>query len=612
MPSFFIYNLGPVQDFIATAKRCRDLWFGSWMLSELSKAAARAVAEQPGVGHEALIFPHVADPGDLAADTSMSVANKIVARLPDGVAPGEVAGACRRAVASRLRVLRDAALGDIHRDTSRHLQRPLADRQIDDLIEAQWVSVPFAPERYADARAEAEALLRSAKQTRLWGPVPWPPAHQPKSSLDGLRESVIDPAVHGTARGDESMRGRLGLDDGEHLCGVGMLKRHGKRRVPGDPDAHRFFSTPHLAARPLLDRMSKLDAETRQRVEQRWRAYLGALEAEGACLDETVPARWREPILGRHDGQLLYAGRVAERLEHLDEVARRRAVTRVLPALHALLDALGAGGDPPPYIAVLVADGDRMGDAIVRRRSPEDHRALSAALDGFARGARQIVEEARGQLIYAGGDDVLAFVPVHRALSCAQELRLRFNKALAEFSEHGPLTLSVGLGISHFMEPMTQSLAVARRAEKLAKRDRDSLAVIVDKRSGAPVCVSGKWDELDVALETLIDLHIRDEVPDKLGHDLEALNHLQATSSAEDRDILADIVAHEFAHLLGHKRSHRGDRPLSGTTRGHLIGPRPTAVDPTKIAPSPELAARLIVARLFARARQVAAPEMSS
>ena len=30
--------VGPVQGFIATARRSRDLWFGSYLLSELSKA----------------------------------------------------------------------------------------------------------------------------------------------------------------------------------------------------------------------------------------------------------------------------------------------------------------------------------------------------------------------------------------------------------------------------------------------------------------------------------------------------------------------------------------------------------------------------------------------
>ena len=38
-----LVTLGPVQDFIAQARRTRDLWYGSHMLSELGRAAARAL-----------------------------------------------------------------------------------------------------------------------------------------------------------------------------------------------------------------------------------------------------------------------------------------------------------------------------------------------------------------------------------------------------------------------------------------------------------------------------------------------------------------------------------------------------------------------------------------
>ena len=37
MAHVLIVTLGPIQDFIAAARRTRDLWFGSWLLSELSK-----------------------------------------------------------------------------------------------------------------------------------------------------------------------------------------------------------------------------------------------------------------------------------------------------------------------------------------------------------------------------------------------------------------------------------------------------------------------------------------------------------------------------------------------------------------------------------------------
>jgi CRISPR-associated protein Cmr2 len=542
----------------------------------------------------------------------MSVANKIVAELPDGVAPGAVAMACQQGISERLHALRDEALDPIHKTARDHLDRRIADLQIDDLIEAQWVSVDYRPGHYAEARLEAEQLLLSAKQTRLWGPVPWSAAH-PKSSLDGFRESVIDQRVHGLENRNEHLRGRLGLDVSEHLCGIGMLKRHGRRIDPEDEpdDSHQFFSIPHLAAIPLLDRMKDLDSESKLRVEQRWTEYLGALQANGAWLDETVPKRCREPILGCHDGQLLYEGRIAERFEHLDETKGSAAVKRVLPSLRALLDALGPGGAPCPYIAILVADGDHMGNAIGRQNTPDGHRSLSAALDGFSQGTRKIVEDARGQLIYAGGDDVLAFVPLHRALDCAQALRLRFAEVLKPFGDLASSpTLSVGIGICHFMEPMTRSLNVARAAEKLAKRERDSLAIIVDKRSGAPISVCNTWGKLDETLTTLIKLHLEDKIPDKLTHDLEALTHLQASPPGESHDILAEIAAHEFKQILRQKRGSRGHQPISDEVRGQLVNNDKAEPDPLP-QPDAQLASCLLVAQLLARAQQAANPGFS-
>ena len=44
----FVISIGSVQDFIAAARRTRDLWIGSHLLSEISKAAAKAIAEEGG------------------------------------------------------------------------------------------------------------------------------------------------------------------------------------------------------------------------------------------------------------------------------------------------------------------------------------------------------------------------------------------------------------------------------------------------------------------------------------------------------------------------------------------------------------------------------------
>ncbi len=54
-PAFLLFTLGPVQSFIATARRTQDLWAGSYLLSYLSWRAMRVVAET--CGPDAIIFP---------------------------------------------------------------------------------------------------------------------------------------------------------------------------------------------------------------------------------------------------------------------------------------------------------------------------------------------------------------------------------------------------------------------------------------------------------------------------------------------------------------------------------------------------------------------------
>ena len=41
-----LLSIGPVQDLIASARRCRDLWFGSWLLADAARTAAEHVASE--------------------------------------------------------------------------------------------------------------------------------------------------------------------------------------------------------------------------------------------------------------------------------------------------------------------------------------------------------------------------------------------------------------------------------------------------------------------------------------------------------------------------------------------------------------------------------------
>ena len=70
-----ILSVGPVQSMIAAARKSRDLWSGSALLSELAKACALSLKNN---GAE-LIFPAIAadDSKSLEKNSDFSVGNKI-------------------------------------------------------------------------------------------------------------------------------------------------------------------------------------------------------------------------------------------------------------------------------------------------------------------------------------------------------------------------------------------------------------------------------------------------------------------------------------------------------------------------------------------------------
>src|SRR6266436_2828387 len=87
------FHLGPVQDFIVTARRTQDWWMGSWLLSHLSQTAMKALPK----GTVLVVPEKVSEAADATvADTP----NHFTARLfgPD---PAADAGAVEMAVRNR-------------------------------------------------------------------------------------------------------------------------------------------------------------------------------------------------------------------------------------------------------------------------------------------------------------------------------------------------------------------------------------------------------------------------------------------------------------------------------------------------------------------------------
>jgi CRISPR-associated protein Cmr2 len=91
-----VFSLGPVQSFIAEARRAADLFVGSTILSELAKAAAQAI------GTKNLVYPASVEDGDI------NVPNVLVAYLPAEEAPS-IAQRAEAALLDRWREIANSA-----------------------------------------------------------------------------------------------------------------------------------------------------------------------------------------------------------------------------------------------------------------------------------------------------------------------------------------------------------------------------------------------------------------------------------------------------------------------------------------------------------------------
>ncbi|MCU0240006.1 MAG: type III-B CRISPR-associated protein Cas10/Cmr2 [Pyrinomonadaceae bacterium] len=615
--------LGPVQDFIASARRSRDLWFGSWLLSELSKAAAKSIVEQNGE----LIFPKITKDTDLEESSDFNVVNKILAEISEN--PVDVGNKVKVAIDERLVVIRNEAYKKVL--TNKYFLKDVAEKQVADLVEFFWTAVERT-ENYEDDRNKVEKLFSARKATRNFDRVTWGD-NVPKSSLDGQRESVLMEELYKEVQegriSKQKLRVDYGVKEGERLCGIGLLKRHGKvetkDKMADENYQDRFFSTSHVASLPLLQRLNDKGAVT---------DYISILsglltEIEPKQLYKIlgrVPENLKHNVFGGYDGHLLFEERLSEFFS--DKIDLQKAKEALLgvpekgdkPAIKGFLEkAFGKNTKPLPYYALVLADGDFMGKAIDKQETKDNHQKLSGKLSEFSGSVRETVErDGQGSLIYAGGDDVLAFVGLHKVLDYADKLAKDFKTKLEKFEfdekdKKKTPTLSVGIAIVHHLEPLEDALELVRSAEKAAKSvvGKNALAVMVDKRSGASRIAKGTWGTLDKRLETFIKWHCENSIPDGAAYELRDLAYrLEIPENAPEalRRNLTEAKEKEAKRILKRKKKDFGESGIGDETIESL-GQFLKDIEKTK-HPNEDsiaiLADELIIARIFADAKNLA------
>lgn len=507
-------SVGPVQGFIAAARRTRDLWGGSLLLSEISKAAARAI-------HQAcsgsLVFPAPENAEvELAANSRFLVANVLLAELTgDEEAVRTTAEGARAAAERRWQEF----VGGAYAEVAQVVDAGRWEQQRHQVLEVYAAWEAYEGEGYRESRAQVMRRLAARKSCRDF--LPWVGAARvPKSSLDGARESVWR-----SGEGATGVRGGLGarlrLSRQEHLDVVGVTKRLGL-------GAQQFPSVARIAAEPWLRSLPPASGESLRRA---------AASLVGEGLVQLPPGRFPQFADFPFEADLLYPARLRELTTEPGEEVQA-----------AIASVYRSHGQPSPYLALLLADGDKMGATIGGLDSPEEHRRFSQALAQFAHAAETIVRNHHGALVYAGGDDVLAMLPISGVLSCAAALRDRFRVALRDWQ--GP-TLSVGITIGHCLEDLEDLLARVRSAERVAKQpDRNGLAIHYAARGQEGRFVRLRWrsnevggDDAHEEMLRLQALFAEGLLPDKIAYEISLLARHYGHWEEGNADLLAAMHA---------------------------------------------------------------------
>jgi CRISPR-associated protein Cmr2 len=371
-------------------------------------------------------------------------------------------------------------------------------------------------------------------------------------------------------RGRDAPKPGRALKEGEALCGLCAARRQApKSRWAGElcGETIQFPSTHNLAASRFMENV--LDCIARV-AEGR-----GAAEDQGLVeqlrrfvdrvseVDRAYASPWLfERAMGCGDADLA-AGFVKMPAELLvpesygDEDTLRELGFAGDPkaagiALSAFLGACAEVGISRAgrYYAAMVMDGDRMGQWLSGQLAPEigevlhegarppgdpaylrlrrplssAHQvAVSRALNEFSLGiVRPLVERVHGGVVvYAGGDDLLALLPLHRLIPCLRDLRRLYSglplpegsdaskrgyEAGSGFVRRGgrlwrvmgeKATCSMGVAIAHQKWPLRHALETARSTEKYAKESlgRNAVTIALLKRSGGYETFGARWGE---------------------------------------------------------------------------------------------------------------------
>lgn len=599
--SLVVFSVTPVQQFIAKARKLRDLWSGSVLLSDLAFSGITAVMEELGPDH--LVYPSLQDQslvdswlerrfglGRYLQEPDQDVA--AVSREGSGIAsfPNKFVFLCSSEAVDQVTAqIEERITGEWMRlaglvrdelqkksgDTG--LMRALFDRQIADYWTLSWSSAELVrldqtgdlhlllDESKWNIEAEtvaafAKGFPNGASAARLYGAT-----HSLAQSLLAAQKSKPARIRH-SEQGEKcplcgehevlhsfQYQGTTGAADyrsavtafwdklrdaynpagsyaqigrNERLCAVCAVKRFlpqilkaKKEELLHDvfKDMESFPATTGMAVSPFLAKVTGRRTAPAALIDRLHSQELAGDEADGQFLLEQLKQQAREKNLSFQNRDKYYAVLLMDGDKMGDLVNGKTVSAKWRSVIH-------------PDLAKRFADpafqkNSPLRNVLDQQRliNPAVHAAVSDALNSFARfGVAPLIAAGHGRLIYAGGDDVCAVMPLDTVLDTARSIAAAYNMHFVNYSADGAvpvadtydltaggklgfhlgqadkISVSGAIVIAHHKTPLREvmrdaHLVLAQQAKHSA--GRNALAVRLSKRSGGDRDAYSKWQQ---------------------------------------------------------------------------------------------------------------------
>lgn len=474
-----IFTIGPVQSFIVQARKTQDLYAGSYLLSHLADFAIKELKIQLNDTKIKIIFPY---------KNIKSKPNRFIAKI-DCENPESIGKDLENKVIDEFKKISEKILENLKLDYPDGFNSKFQ-RQINDFLSIYWVILPFDNENnYAATFGELESYLGAVKNIRLFNQLD---EEGRKCSLCGERDVLFyrgerKAYVYNAICLNKNHPLKY-LADGENICGVCFTKRLSEIYFRTGYNYDMDF--PSVAAISLIDSLNNLDKAS-------YDSYRNIFEKN-------------------FDDQLFFEENLKKAYfkkykfpENKLETAKSK-----LGEIKEILKEDKTGIKFPKYYAIISLDGDSMGKWLSGQYLVDITDLLdfqvkfTEKLGTYSDNVeKSIIKSPRGKLVYAGGDDVLAFINLNHLFPVLNELREKFPEfeKIVSVKDNKTSTASCGICIAHYKTPLSEALNWSRKMEKEAKaiddkkedksteKEKDAFAIAVLKRSGEISKAVFKW-----------------------------------------------------------------------------------------------------------------------